>query len=337
MSASFHHRSLAITLLWLGRRMTAAAVVARRRLWGRMAVATVLLALAAGTCAFVTASLAAGRMVDPVSNGVLAAFLAAMVATATAAALYPVLRQREHWLLLAASALSRNNIEILSVVGKLAELRGGDTAGHTLRVALYTVLFGESLALTPEEMVRAAKGALLHDIGKLVVPDHILGKPGPLTSDERTEMAAHVVRGMEVVAQSQFLSESATIVAAHHERYDGDGYPHGLKGEAIPREARMFALVDVFDALISPRVYKAALTVSEALIVMAGERGSHFDPALFDRFRDLAPRFARQLPQDQDAQATMLMARLRPYLDRFLLGQPVLAVGSGPTGKGTSA
>ncbi len=328
MSASLYRRSMSIALHWLSRRLSAAAIVARRQLGARMAAATVLLALAAGVGAFVHASLTTDGTVDSIKNGYRAAFLAAIVSTATAAGLYPVLRQREHWLLLAISALSRNNIEMLSVVGKLIELRGGDTAGHNLRVALYSVLFGESLALTPGEMVRAAKGALLHDIGKLVVPDRVLGKPGPLTPEERAEMAAHVAHGMEVVALSQFLSESAAIVAAHHERYDGTGYPRGLEGEAIPREARMFALVDVFDALTSPRVYKAALTAPDALTVMAGERGSHFDPALFDRFQDLAPRFARQMPQDEDAQAAMLMARLLPYLDRFLLGQPVPTVGS---------
>jgi len=332
MTASPNHRITAIVSRWLGRRLSCAVIVARRRLWARMAAATALITLIAGMGAFTHASLTAETTADPLRNGFRAAILAAIVSAATATGLYPALRQRDRWLLKTVSDISRNNVDMLAVLGKLTELRHDDTAGHNLRVTLLTMLFAEALALPPEEIVRAAKGALLHDVGKLVVPDRVLGKPGPLTPEERTEMAAHVARGIEVVAQSRFLAEAASIVAAHHERYDGGGYPRGLKGEDIPREARMFALVDVFDALTSPRVYKPALSVPAALATMAGERGSHFDPALFDRFELMAPDFARQLPRDEKAQAAMLMARLLPYLDRFLLGRPVPAGGSRPGG-----
>jgi putative nucleotidyltransferase with HDIG domain len=166
--------------------------------------------------------------------------------------------------------------------------------------------------------VRATKGALLHDVGKLAVPDHILGKPGPLTPEERTEMEQHVGYGLEIVSQSHFLQEAALVVGGHHEHYDGTGYPSGLKGEAIPREGRLFALVDVFDALTSVRVYKLALGIEEALAIMAGGRGAHFDPALFDRFQEMARDLARRLPQDETALTALLIDRLLPYLDRFV-------------------
>jgi putative nucleotidyltransferase with HDIG domain len=212
----------------------------------------------------------------------------------------------------------------MSMLGKLTELRDENTAGHNKRVTFYMVLFAEALGLSPEEVVRVAKSAFLHDIGKLVVPDRVLDKPGALTPEERVEMENHVLRGAEIVMESQLLSGAAPIVAAHHEHFDGSGYPKGLKGEDIPREARMFALVDVFDALTSPRVYKAALTIEESLNTMAGGRGSHFDPVLFDRFVELAPSFAKQLPKEEGALTTMLMRRLFPYLDCFLLGQSLI-------------
>jgi putative nucleotidyltransferase with HDIG domain len=217
-----------------------------------------------------------------------------------------------------ASTISRDSIDVWWVLGKLTELRDGETAGHNLRVTTYTLLFAETLELPAEEIVRATKGALLHDVGKLAVPDCILGKPGPLTLNERAEMAKHVRYGLEIVSQCQILQEAAAVVGGHHEHYDGNGYPLGLKGEAIPREARLFALVDVFDALTSSRVYKRAFGVEEALATMAGGRGSHFDPVLFDRFKELAPDLARRLPRDEATLTTQLMNRLLPYLERLV-------------------
>jgi putative nucleotidyltransferase with HDIG domain len=252
-----------------------------------------------------------------------AAGLAVTVSIITAAALYAVLRQREDWLLRAASTISHDNIDVLSLLGKLTELRDGETAGHNLRVTTYTLLFAEALGLPPKEIVRATKGALMHDVGKLAVSDRILGKPGPLTPEERVEMAEHVRFGLEIVGQSHILQEAASVVGNHHERYDGKGYPLGLSGEAIPREARLFALVDVFDALTSSRVYKPAFGIEAALATMASGRGSHFDPALFDRFKEMAPELAWRLPRDEAALTALLMDRLLPYLERVVHVAPM--------------
>jgi len=152
------------------------------------------------------------------------------------------------------------NIELLSLLGKLTELRGGDTAGHTLRVTVYSLLFAERLGLPRETILRAVQGALLHDIGKLVIPDRVICKPGVLTHEEREEMKKHVVSGLEIVDESELLKAAINVIAFHHERYDGDGYHHGMRGEEIPLEARLFTLIDVFDALTATRVYKPALT-----------------------------------------------------------------------------
>ena len=246
------------------------------------------------------------------------AALATLVSLLTACALYPFLRLRDRWLLQAVSTISHDNLDLLSLLGKLTELRDAETAGHNLRVTVYTLLFAEALGFSSDEIVRAAKGALLHDIGKLAVPDRILHKPGALTPDERAEMNLHVRYGLEIVSQCHFLHEAMPVVAAHHEHYDGKGYPLGLKAEDIPREARLFALVDVFDALTSTRIYKPAYSIERALQTMAGGRGSHFDPVMFDRFERLVPIFVAQLPEDKACLTQLLMDRLLPYLDNFV-------------------
>ncbi len=247
-----------------------------------------------------------------------------VVSLSTAAVLSAILRLRDKQLLQDVSTISHDNLDFLLLLGTLTELRHGETAGHNLRVTTYTLLFGEAIGLAPDKIVSAVKGALLHDIGKLAIPDRILGKPGPLTPEERAEMERHVAFGLEIVSQSHFLLEAASVVGGHHERHDGTGYPAGLKGEAIAYEARLFALVDVFDALTSPRAYKPAFGIDEALATMAKGRGRHFDPVLFDRFRELAPDLARRLPSDETELAALLMDRLLPYVDRLILVQPML-------------
>jgi HD-GYP domain-containing protein (c-di-GMP phosphodiesterase class II) len=282
---------------------------------------TVVATSLAGIAAFFLASITSSIDTWHMSMAANASSLAIAASLLTAVALYPVLRTRERWLMRAVSTITHDNIEFLSVLGKLTELRNGETAGHNLRVTLYTLMFAEALQLSPREIVRAVKGAVLHDVGKLAVPDSVLGKPGPLTPDERLEMNKHVCYGLEIISQSIILQEAAPVVGGHHERYDGQGYPIGLKSEAIPREARLFALVDVFDALTSWRVYKPALDIQEALSTMAVGRGSHFDPVLFDRFVDLVPGFARRMPQDQTALTMLLMDRLLPYFELLVLGR----------------
>lgn len=305
-----------VATTWLNRQLVSVISKVHQRLHRRLVVTSSAIASMAGIGVLAFSPPGAWGGGHP--GAIDAAVLAAAVSVMTAAALYAVLRQNEPWLLRAASTISHDNIDLLLLLGKLTELRNGETAGHNLRVTTYTLLFAEALCLPPEEIARNTKGALLHDIGKLAMPDRILGKPGPLTPEERAEMEKHVAYGLEIVAQSHFLQEAAPVVGGHHERHDGTGYPSGLKGESIPHEARLFALVDVFDALTSPRVYKPAFGVEEALATMADGRGSHFDPALFDRFKEMAPDLARRLPADEAELTSLLMDRLLPYLDRLV-------------------
>jgi HD-GYP domain-containing protein (c-di-GMP phosphodiesterase class II) len=315
----------AIASSWLDHQLVSVLSNVRQRLRMHVFLTSSGTALISGIGAFSISAMGSSIGTWHTPGAVNATVLAVAASIMTAAALYPVLHQRERWLHRAISTITHDNIDLLSVLGKVTELRNGETAGHNLRVTLYTLLFAEALDLPPEEIVRSVKGALLHDVGKLAVPDRILGKPGPLALDERAEMAKHVRYGLEIIWQSHVLQDAAPVVGAHHEHYDGQGYPLGLKGEAIPREARLFALVDVFDALTSSRVYKAAFSVEEALTTMAAGRGTHFDPTLFDRFVAHAPDLARSLPKDEPALAALLMERLLPYFELFVLGRAMLA------------
>jgi HD-GYP domain-containing protein (c-di-GMP phosphodiesterase class II) len=125
---------------------------------------------------------------------------------------------------------------------------------------------------------------LLHDIGKVAVPDSILYKPGPLTSEERALMARHPAIGAEIVGQIEFLTEAAEIVRSHHERWDGMGYPDGLAGEQIPLAARAFAVADVLDALTTDRPYRAGFPLRQARAMIMEESGTHFDPTVIEAF-----------------------------------------------------
>jgi len=286
-----------------------------QRLWGGIVLAVVSTAIALRLGFFVFAPQDAEHALDGAEETI----LMVIAPLGVVGLLYPLLRQREKHLFETASIISFANIDLLSLLGKIMELRGDDTAGHNLRVALYTILFAEGLNLPSDKIAKTTKGALLHDVGKLAIPDQIVGKPGALTPEERAEMEKHVPRGLDIINQMHLLCDATDVVAFHHERYDGSGYPYALCGDQIPLEARLFALVDVFDALTSVRAYKPALTVSEALHTMRKERGSHFDPSLFDHFEVMAPSFYYNLPQDETGLKTMLVGRLTPYFDSFLL------------------
>ncbi|MGH2705191.1 MAG: HD-GYP domain-containing protein [Actinomycetota bacterium] len=134
-------------------------------------------------------------------------------------------------------------------------------------------------------------GFLLHDVGKIVVPESILGKPGPLTDDERSVMRTHPLIGVQIVAPLRFLTPAAlSVIRNHHERYDGRGYPDGLKGQRIPLPARIFSVVDAFDAMTTDRPYRRALPVHESLRRLREGAGTQFDPAVVDAFENLVER-----------------------------------------------
>ena len=170
------------------------------------------------------------------------------------------------------------------------DLRDKETEGHTKRVAALTARLASSYGLGEAELVHVRWGGLLHDIGKMGVPDRILLKPGPLTDEEWVAMKKHPTFAYEMLSPIGYLSKALDIPYCHHEKWDGTGYPRGLKGENIPLTARLFAVVDVWDALTSDRPYRPAWTEAEALKYILEESGRHFDPQVVEAFLKLQKR-----------------------------------------------
>jgi cyclic di-GMP phosphodiesterase len=189
------------------------------------------------------------------------------------------LAQREDQLRLA----NRETIERLALA---AEFRDDDTARHVTRVSEYCGLLAQLLGSDREDTTQIRLASVLHDVGKIGVPDQILRKPGKLTEDERSIIETHPEMGHRILAgsQSELLRQAALIALTHHERWDGTGYPNGLSGTEIPLEGRITAVADVFDALTTDRVYRKTSTLPEALSIMHEGRGSHFDPEILDLF-----------------------------------------------------
>lgn len=164
------------------------------------------------------------------------------------------------------------------------DLREHETGYHSYRVTEYAINLGKHMKLSDEELSIIAKGALLHDIGKIGVPDNILLKPDKLTDEEWELMRKHAQFGYDLLKKIDFLEESAKIVHTHHERYDGQGYPTGLSGDEIPLGSRVFSVVDALDAMTSRRTYRKALSFEDAVRMIAEASGSQFDPAVIDVF-----------------------------------------------------
>ena len=175
--------------------------------------------------------------------------------------------------------------ETLTALAGSLELRERYTAGHSRRVRDYALFVAHEMGLRDQAFLASlAQGALLHDVGKIGIPDRILLKPGPLGQEERAVMRRHPEMGASLVGDIASLRTARDLILAHHERYDGAGYPRGLAGAAIPLAARIFTVADAFDALTTDRPYHDALSWEEAASKVADGRGSQFDPAAADAF-----------------------------------------------------
>ncbi len=165
------------------------------------------------------------------------------------------------------------------------ETRDFETHGHSERVVTFSLRLGYELGLEKEAMRDLELGALLHDIGKIGVPDAVLRKPAKLNEDEWTKMKLHPQHGQKILRNIPFLEGAARIVAQHHERWDGEGYPFGLRGEDIDIGARIFAVVDAFDAMVSDRVYRKGCNYQHALEELERFAGTQFDPMIVEAFK----------------------------------------------------
>jgi putative two-component system response regulator len=201
-------------------------------------------------------------------------------------ALYDQSRELERMVAQRTSELVATRQQIIRRLGRAAEFKDHETGNHVVRMAHIARLVAQQAGLGPEAVQLLFQTSPMHDVGKIGVPDHILLKPGPLTEEERKVVRQHAQMGADIIGKhdNELLSTARTIALTHRERWDGTGYPQGLKGEQIPLFGRIVAIADVFDALMNRRPYKVAMSASQALAVMAEERGKAFDPSLLDCF-----------------------------------------------------
>jgi two-component system response regulator RpfG len=182
--------------------------------------------------------------------------------------------------------IHERELETLAKLAKAGEFRDRTTGNHLTRMARYSALIGSNLGLAPETVHVLEVAAPMHDIGKIGIPDSILLKKGPLTADEDAVMKTHPRIGYDILkgSPSKYLSMGAIIALGHHEKFDGSGYPNGLHGDDIPIVARVVAVADVFDALVSERPYKHAWSIEEGFAYLQSQKGKHFDPRCVEAF-----------------------------------------------------
>lgn len=248
---------------------------------------------------------------DQVRTGALTAVGAVL---ATAFVLYPLMLAMLRRSMGLSRSLLDSNLSLIRSLGNAVAKKDSGTDAHNYRVTLYAIGLAEALKVSVEEISHLVAGAFLHDVGKIGIPDHILLKGGALTPAELQIMQTHPVLGTEIVTGNSWLQEAAVIIRHHHERLDGKGYPDGLRGDEIPLIARIFAVVDVFDALTSERSYKSPLGFKEAMQIIVRESGSHFDPRIVSSFQAIAPDLYAAIAQ---AHPEILRNHLQGALSKY--------------------
>ncbi len=195
-----------------------------------------------------------------------------------------VVRARTEMLRQAMEDLEHSYDVTLEALGDALDLKDSETEGHSKRVTAYTIALARAIGVSPAEIKIIARGAFLHDIGKMAIPDEILRKPGKLTHQEQDVMREHCTRGYQMLRKIPFLSEAAEIVFTHQEHFDGSGYPSGLRGSSIPVGARIFAVADALDAITSDRPYRVSRTFDAAREEIVRCSGTQFDPAVVESY-----------------------------------------------------
>ena len=193
-----------------------------------------------------------------------------------------VVRARTEMLRQAMEDLEHSYDVTLEALGDALDLKDSETEGHSKRVTAFTIALARAMGISPAEIKIIARGAFLHDIGKMAIPDEILRKPGKLSADEQNIMREHCARGYQMLRKIPFLSEAAEIVFTHQEHFDGSGYPSGLGGSSIPIGARIFAVADALDAITSDRPYRVARSFDAAREEILRCSGTQFDPGVVE-------------------------------------------------------
>ena len=214
----------------------------------------------------------------------------------------------------AMSELERSYDITLEALGDALDLKDAETVGHSKRVTAYTIKIAGAYNV-PEDKVRIiARGAFLHDIGKMAIPDAVLSKPGPLTPAEILKVQEHCMHGYQMLRKIPFLLEAAEIVFSHQERYDGSGYPRRLKGTEIPLGARIFAIADTLDAITSDRPYRPAQDMQAARAEIQNWSGKQFDPEIVEVFLDIPSEVWTELRREIDSQVRGFTPGARPVI-----------------------
>lgn len=219
--------------------------------------------------------------------------------------------ERTQQLRVALQQIERSYEDTLQALGAAIDLRDNETAGHSQRVCRYSLQMAKAMGWTDKELLSLARGAYLHDIGKLGVPDGILLKTGPLTPDEWRLMKRHSQIGFDIIKDIPFLADAAEIVLSHHECFDGSGYPRGLKGDEILLSARVFAIADTLDAITSDRPYQRASSFESARETIRRLSGTRFDPQVVSMFLNIPEETWLAIAKNQRQ-----MAALSPQLRR---------------------
>ncbi len=241
---------------------------------------------------------------------------------ATSLLLYPVIISLNRDVVRFSKEVLKGNLEMASVLGAAIAKRDSDTGDHNFRVTLYAIKLGEASGLEPSAMRQLILGAFLHDVGKIGITDNILLKPGKLTDEEFDIMRTHVALGVDIIGSSNWLEGAREVIEGHHEKFNGKGYLRGLNGEEIPLNARIFAIVDVFDALTSRRPYKEPMSLEMSLGIIEKDAGTHFDPKLVSRFLEIAPALYASIGQ---AGQSELSEQLREQAMHYFLQASIAA------------
>jgi len=198
--------------------------------------------------------------------------------------------------------LERSYDITLEALGDALDLKDAETEGHSRRVTLFTIAIAQALGMPREQIAVIARGAFLHDIGKMAIPDAILRKPAKLTPEEVSIMQEHAYRGYQMLKKIPFLTEASDIVYSHQERFDGTGYPRGLRGNEIPLGARIFSIADTLDAITSDRPYRPAQSLKAAREEIARWAGKQFDPEIVKVFLEMPDKIWEDLRREIDGQ-----------------------------------
>lgn len=250
------------------------------------------------------------------TNSLVFSLLVGLASLLCGAALYPVMVHLSADNDRKAREVLDSHISMMEALGRAIAKRDSDTGAHNYRVAWIASRIAEKMGLVGKEMQSLIAGSFLHDVGKIGIPDAILLKPGKLDEAEFAIMRTHVQQGEEIVKGMGWLDGAHEVVAGHHEKWNGSGYPRQLGGEAIPLAARIFAVADVFDALCSKRPYKEPMPFEQAMGILAKDTGSHFDPGVMLVFQAMAPEIHQRLSQaDEDEARKLLEERVRDYFD----------------------